>query len=74
MTENPKLSELLELPPEERLALIEALWDSLIEVPENVAVPDWHRAVVSERMADDGADERPGDTWAEVRSRIEKRE
>ncbi len=33
-------AEILSLPPSERLQLLEALWDSLIEVPEAIPVSD----------------------------------
>jgi putative addiction module component (TIGR02574 family) len=38
MTTVKDLSQLLELPVSERLQLVEAIWDSLVEVPEE-AVP-----------------------------------
>jgi len=74
MTEHPRLAELLELPAEERLVLMEALWDSLIPDPANVAIPSWHREIVTERLAEDDRDMRPGDSMAELRSRLEKHE
>ena len=27
----------------ERLQLVEAIWDSLLESPDTIPVPDWHR-------------------------------
>jgi putative addiction module component (TIGR02574 family) len=62
------LAELLQLSPEQKLDLIEALWDSLS--PENVPTPDWHRELLAERRANEDAD--LGDTWDVVRARIEK--
>jgi putative addiction module component (TIGR02574 family) len=35
--------EVLALPPEDRLQLVEDLWDSLAAEPEAIPVPDWHR-------------------------------
>lgn len=34
----------------ERLEVMEAIWDSLIHEGEEVASPDWHRAVVDKRQ------------------------
>ena len=34
------LSQILELPADERLQIVEAIWDSLIEVPEAIPVSD----------------------------------
>ena len=33
----------------ERLAAIEALWDSLLEEEAHIESPDWHRDVLEER-------------------------
>jgi putative addiction module component (TIGR02574 family) len=71
MSEHPKLTELLQLPPEQRLELIEAIWDSLAATPEQVPIPDWHLRIIEERMADDERDPEPGDDWPTVRRRIE---
>ncbi len=65
------IERLLALPPGERLALVEALWDSLGADPAAVPVPDWHRDILEQRLAEDAADTSPGETWAAVRLRIE---
>ncbi len=71
MSDAPTLEQLLELPAAERLALAEKLWDSLIADPQSVPVPDWHRALLAERLAEDDADGEASESWAEVRRRIE---
>lgn len=63
------LTDLLKLPPEQRLDLIEALWDSLDA--NDVPMPDWHADVLDEREANEDTD--LGDTWEIVRSRLEKK-
>ncbi|MBU2531843.1 MAG: addiction module protein [Alphaproteobacteria bacterium] len=52
---------------EERLQLIEELWDSLADA-EALPVPDWHRQVISERLAAYERD--PGRPWDEVKADI----
>ena len=42
--------EIFELSTEERLHLIESLWDSL--PPHDVPVPDWHKEVLEDRLED----------------------
>jgi putative addiction module component (TIGR02574 family) len=37
------------LSPAERLQLVEAIWDSLLDTPDAIPVPDWHRQVLDER-------------------------
>lgn len=44
--------EVLQLPPAERLQLVEDIWESLARSPDAVPVPDWHCDVLDERLAD----------------------
>ena len=64
------LTELLELPADERLQLVEAIWDSLIEVPDAIPVSDAMRDELDRRLAayyDDPASARP---WAEIKAEL----
>jgi putative addiction module component (TIGR02574 family) len=72
MTDTPTLDRLLELPAEERLALAERLWNSLVADPASVPVPDWHRDIVAERLDEDDADRGSAENWTDVRARIER--
>lgn len=61
------------LTPEERLGLLEQLWDSLAEHPEAVPLTDAQRAELDRRL-DDLEHEGPvGIPWDEVLSRIRSR-
>jgi putative addiction module component (TIGR02574 family) len=73
MSTVPHLDDLLSLPPDRRLPIMEALWVSLASAPENVPIPDWHRDIVEQRLAEDEGDESPGESWPEVRRRVEQR-
>jgi putative addiction module component (TIGR02574 family) len=64
-----KPADLLRLLPDQRLDLIEAVWDSLD--PVDVPMPDGHRDVLDERDANEDAD--LGDTWEVVKARLEKK-
>jgi putative addiction module component (TIGR02574 family) len=57
------------LSPAERLQLVEAIWDSLLESPNTIPVPDWHRQVLDERHNS------PAEMldWEEVKARLRKR-
>jgi len=44
------LSDIQNMPLEERLHLMEQLWDSFKYEKEEVAPPAWHQDVLSERM------------------------
>jgi putative addiction module component (TIGR02574 family) len=69
-----RLAELLKLPAEERFALPAALWDSLADAPDQVPVPDWHRAILEERLAAGDRDDAPGQGFAELRASLERRQ
>lgn len=63
--------EIRALTVEERLQLIEELWDSLDETDaEALPVPDWHRRAVSERLAAYERDPDAGRPWDEVKADI----
>ena len=66
MTARPILDEILRLPPDQRLRLVEDIWDSLAASPDDVPVPDWHRELLDDRLADPG--ERASRTWEEVQA------
>lgn len=66
MSARPILDEILRLPPDQRLRLMEDIWESLATSPAEVPVPDWHRELLDERLADPG--EAATRTWDEVRA------
>jgi hypothetical protein len=49
-----KEQALLQLTPEERVALAVDLWDSVR--PGDILAPDWHLKIVRERLAEDQRD------------------
>lgn len=71
MIDAQTIDKLLELPASDRLAIAAALWDSLVPDQAAVPVPDWHREILDQRIADDDAETEPGECWANVRLRIE---
>lgn len=46
------VAEILKLPAEERLRLVELIWESLAAKPAEVPLSDAHRAVIDERIAE----------------------
>ena len=52
MTPKALLDEILRLPADDRLRLVEEIWDSLASSPDQVAVPEWHRGVLDKRLAE----------------------
>jgi putative addiction module component (TIGR02574 family) len=58
---------------EERLQLVEDLWDSLVLGPaEAVPVPDMHAAELERRLAAYRADGEPGTGWREALDGIDE--
>ena len=53
------VAEILKLPVEERLRLVELIWESLAADPSGVPLGDVHRAVIDERLAEH--ERTPGD-------------
>ena len=58
------------LSPDERLALIGALWDSLEEDPPPTAA---QKADLDRRLAAFAADPKAGSSWEEVKARLKAR-
>jgi putative addiction module component (TIGR02574 family) len=58
--------------PEERLELLDRLWDSLSKKPEAIAVTDAQRAELDRRLADMEHDPDAGVSFDEVEQRILK--
>ncbi|HEX7480158.1 MAG TPA: addiction module protein [Polyangiales bacterium] len=56
-----------DLPVEEQIDYVQALWDRISASPDRVPVPDWHLKLIDERLADLEAN--PDDTvpWDQVR-------
>ncbi len=69
MTKDELLREVLQLPPGERLHLVEAIWDSIAATPEQVPVPDWHRVELDRRLAETAPEHL---TWEQVRARLQQ--
>jgi putative addiction module component (TIGR02574 family) len=68
-----RLSDVLELPVPERLKLVEAIWDSIAEVPEELHLTEGQRAELEMRLDEYEKDPAAGSPWLEVKERILKR-
>jgi putative addiction module component (TIGR02574 family) len=53
------VTEILKLPVEERLRIVELIWESLVADPSGVPLSEAHRAIIDERLAEHERD--PGD-------------
>ena len=66
----PSLDELTRLPLEERLELVEALWDSIAADSHDLPVTAEQAAVLDERLADLEANPEAGRPWSEFRKTL----
>ena len=55
------------LPIDEKVRYVETLWDRIASTPEEVSVPDWHRQIVRDRLAEHRVDPGAGRPWQDVR-------
>lgn len=65
------LDEILQLPVERRLELVQQIWDSIAATREAVPVPEWHKEELDRRLDKPSKD--PDLTWDEVRARPRER-
>ena len=63
---------LSEMSIEEKLKMMEALWDDLSRNAPELAVPQWHGDVLAERKAAANRGDDQFSDWTETRERIDK--
>ena len=68
MTREKLLTEILRLPPRERIELLQEAWDAIAASPDEVPVPEWHVEVLEKRLAEPDPQWL---SWEEVRARLE---
>lgn len=66
------VAEILALPVEERVHLVEAIWDSISAVPEALPLTQWQREELDRRLAEFEANPEAGSTLEEVFLRIRR--
>jgi len=63
------INELTQLNKNEKLLLVEALWDSIASDPEGVEVPDQHKSILEQRLQTLQEDKKNGASWKDVRQK-----
>ena len=61
-----------ELNINEQIEYVQALWDRIAAKEDRVPVPDWHREILDERLADLQANPNAGRPWEQVRAELVK--
>jgi putative addiction module component (TIGR02574 family) len=67
---NQEFSQVFELPFAAKLQLVEDLWDSIAESPEQVPVHDWQKEELAKRKANYLQNPDSGSSWEEAKQRI----
>ena len=70
MNDQATIARLRQLPVDERLRLMEEVWASLSDAPEQLEVPDWHRAELDARVEAHRADPAAARPWPEIKAEI----
>ena len=70
MTHVKSFAQILELPAPERLQLVEAIWDSLVETPEAVPLTAEMREELDRRLASYYRDRSSARPWDEIKAEL----
>lgn len=66
------VAEILALPVEDRVRLVEAIWDSISAVPEALPLTEWQKQELDRRLDDLEKNPDAGSTLEEVFARIRR--
>jgi len=67
---NTEFTQVFELTLSEKLQLLEDLWDSIAQVPEQIPVFDWQKEELAKRKAAYSQKPNSGSSWEEAKERI----
>lgn len=62
MTYDQVVKQIDRLNLDQKILLVEAIWDQIAESPEQVPVPDFHKRILKDRVNDSD-----GDAWSDLR-------
>ncbi len=71
---SPTITDLLQLSLEERIQLVEDLWDSIAAAPEAVSLTEAQKQELDRRLEDYHRDPDAGSPWSVVRERMTQTE
>ncbi len=63
-------SDIAQMPVQQRIQLVEDIWDSIAEMPEAIEIPQWHKQELEKRLEAYHADPSVGSPWQDVKKRI----
>lgn len=63
------IKELTQLSKNEKLLLVEALWDSIASDPDQLEVPEHHKNILEKRLQSFEEDKASGSSWDKIREK-----
>jgi putative addiction module component (TIGR02574 family) len=63
-------SEIAAMPIQQRIQLVEDIWDSIADMPDAVEIPEWHKQELEKRLEAYHANPGEGSPWQDVKKRI----
>jgi putative addiction module component (TIGR02574 family) len=58
---------------DDQIGYVQSLWDRIATRPDQVPIPEWHRQVIRQRIAEHDANPSEGRPWEEVGGELRKR-
>lgn len=59
-----------DLSPDEKVDYVQSLWDRIAASDDRVPVPEWHKVIIRQRVADPDSDLGELRDWTQVREHI----
>ena len=59
-----------DLSPDEKVQYVQDLWDYVVADASKVPVPDWHRGIIAERLAEYRTAPNERKSWPQVRDQL----
>ena len=66
------IQEILKLSVPERILMVEAIWDSIVDKDEKIELSEDTKKLIDERIRSHRENPEDGSTWTDVKSRIKK--
>ena len=70
--ESPSVEAILKLDVDERLRIVQLIWDSIAASPDDVPLTATERATIEELVAEDDADPADVVSWPEAKTMIRR--
>lgn len=63
-------TDIAQMPVDERIQLVEDIWDSVVDLPDAIEIPEWHKQELNKRLEGYHKNPELGSPWEEVKKRI----